>query len=104
MRSFYLAGKPGSNSDASLIIGIERNPGMITDENHPDFNKELNESFDYANPYLHLTLSQVDMKNGALSQVRRDIRATDFLEIELSMNTFLNRNNYFGLIHAEPDP
>ena len=43
MRSFYLAGRPGSNSDASLVIGIERNPDMITDDNHPDFNQELNE-------------------------------------------------------------
>ena len=44
------------------------------------------------------------MKTGVLSQVIRNIEAKDFPSIELSMNTFLNRNNYLGLIHAEPDP
>ena len=50
MRSFYLAGKPRSNSDASILIGIERNLDMITDENHPDFNQELFESFEFLLP------------------------------------------------------
>ena len=45
------------------------------------------------------------MKTGALSQVIREIRlAQGLTAIELSMNKFLNRNNYLGLILAEPDP
>ena len=101
--SFYLAGKPDVNSEASLLIGIQRNPDFITDDDHPDFNKELYESYDEAAPVLFMTLNQVDMKTGDFSRVIRENRRKGF-RIELSMNTFLNRNNYLGLIHAEPDP
>ena len=104
MRSFYLAGKPKSNSEASLYVGFKRNPDMITDRGHPDFNKELLSKVDYINAVLYVTLSQVDMKTGALSEVKRDFHEADFSRIELSMNTFLNRDNYLGLIHSEPDP
>ena len=57
-----------------------------------------------------MILNQVDMKTGALSEVIRDFDvfkigvASKFLKIGLSMNTFLNRDNYLGLIHSEPDP
>ena len=99
MRSFYLSGKPLKLSEGSLLINFQRNPDMITDANHPDFNSKLYKSFESAQPYLLVTLNQVDMKTGALSKVIRDIRATEFKSIELSMNTFLNKNNYLGLIH-----
>ena len=50
MRSFFLAGKPFSNSEASLFIDFKRNPNMITDWDHPDFNEEIFKSFDHAFP------------------------------------------------------
>ena len=102
-RSFFLAGKPGFNSQASLLIGIQLNPDFITDDDHPDFNEELNESYVEAAPVLFMTLNQVDMKTGDFSRVIRENESYS-PRIELSMNTFLNRNNYLGLIHAEPDP
>ena len=50
-----------------------------------------------------MTLNQADMKAGALSKVIRDIDATYEQRFELSMNTFLDNNNYLGLIQTEPE-
>ena len=42
---------------------------------------------------------QLDMKTGTLSKVIRDIKAAENPKIDINMNTFLDKNNYLGLIH-----
>ena len=37
MDGFYLAGEPTSNNEASLVIGFEPHPDIITDWEHPDY-------------------------------------------------------------------
>ena len=44
------------------------------------------------------------MELGALKPVNKAIALFAAPEIELSMNSFINRDNYFGLISFEPDP
>ena len=46
------------------------------------------------------------MASGALKKVNKSINVvhSNAPEIELSMNSFINRNNYLGLISSEPDP
>ena len=45
------------------------------------------------------------MKIGELTKITKSIDTMDSsYEIELSMNNFINRDNYFGLISFEPDP
>ena len=41
MESFYLAGKPETNSEASLVTGFQTKLDIIKDEDHPDFNEDL---------------------------------------------------------------
>ena len=44
------------------------------------------------------------MEMGALKKVNKLERVSKTNEIELSMNSFINRDKYFGLISFEPEP
>ena len=45
------------------------------------------------------------METGGLKKVNKSLNVViEASEIELSMNSFSNKDNYFGLISFEPDP
>ena len=44
------------------------------------------------------------MKTGKLTPVIRVLDAFSNSEIELSLNELIDRNDYFGLLHSDPDP
>ena len=54
MESLYLAGEPRTNSEASLIVGFERNPEIykIEDEDQPDYSLKV--KFSWANAIVQV--------------------------------------------------
>ena len=71
MEGLYLAGEPMSNQEASLVIGFERHPDMITDKEDPDYDFDKASYYYYSYPALKVTFNQVDMELGALKKVNK---------------------------------
>ena len=105
MEGVYLAGEPGTTSEASLYIGFEF-LSTDWDQEAEDYDEALydevrywftpgGDSVDYN---LHLSFNQVDMRTGSFSRVIRHIDARDKSEIELSKNELIDKNDYIGLI------
>ena len=44
------------------------------------------------------------MKEGSFSEVIRTFETERQMEIELSMNKLVDRDDYFGLVQVEPEP
>ena len=103
MEAFYITGDPQKNSEASLVIAFEKHPNIVTDINHPDYDQGLDEYFKYSLPAIHSNFYQVDMKKGTLQRVTRTFWMINEYQIELSKNVLIDSNNYFGLIHTEPE-
>ena len=55
MEGLYLAGKPYSSQEASLVIGLEPHPDIITDEEHPDFDGDKAWYYYHSTPILKVT-------------------------------------------------
>ena len=98
MESLYIAGEPGTNSEASLVISFEWSSDLIREDGHPDFNSHVLEIYSHSYPMLHVTLNQVDMKEGSFSRFIRIFEAVRSPEIKLFMNKLIDRNDYVGLI------
>ena len=105
MDGVYLAGEPGTNSEASLYIGFEfhsvvwdKKGGEYDEALHDELNTYLTSSRESVDYNLHLSFNQVDMRTGSFSRVIRPIDARTKTEIELSKNEIVDYNDYFGLI------
>ena len=103
MEALYITGDPDTNSEASLVIAFEKHPNIVTDKEHPDYNEDLDKYYFYSLPAIHVNFNQVDMKTGTFQRVTRTFLANFEYKIELSKNVLKDRNNYFGLIHTEPE-
>ena len=103
MDDFYITGDPLSNSEASLVIAFERHPDIVTDEKHPNYDQGLAKYFKNSAPVIIANFNQVDMKTGTLQRVTRTFWMYNEFQIELSKNVLKDRNNYFGLVHTEPE-
>ena len=104
MNGTYLAGERMTNTEASLVIAFERHPDIITDPEASDYDEASATFFYKTFPAIHASYNQVDMKTGTFSRVIRLLGITQVPEVELSMNTLIDRNDYLGLFYSEPEP
>ena len=82
MEGAYLAGEPGTTTEASLVIGLEPNlKDVILDDDDPDFDlSKLNdywESLEGYELYAYASFNQIDMKTGTFSRVLRSFIGSD---------------------------
>ena len=103
MEALYIAGDSDTNSEASLVIAFEKHPNIVTDKEHPDYNEDLDKYYYSSIPVIHVNFNQVDMKTGTFQRVTRIFYAWYQYRIDLSENILIDRSNYFGLIHTEPE-
>ena len=104
MEDVYLAGEPNTNSEASLIVGVERNSTHPTDPDDLGYDEDLQFDDSIVKLMLHVAFDQVDMRTGGFSRVIRPIELKTLPQIELNRNELIDRNDHFGLILSEPDP
>ena len=71
MEGLYIAGEPGTNSEASLVVSWEWNPALIRSDDDPDFVdiSDLLEQTNKAEAMVHISFNQVNMKKGSFSPV-----------------------------------
>ena len=98
MEKLYIAGEKETKSEASLVLGYEYGPNVQFDQTQSDYNADYHSIFN-SDPLFHISFKQADMETGTLSQVTKVFSPEQKPEIELSMNTLIDKNNYFGLLH-----
>ena len=54
--------------------------------------------------FLDIQFDQLDIETGTFSAIHKQFDMNGGLYIDLSLNEFVNRDDYLGLIHHEPDP
>ena len=104
--SAYISGEPGSHSEASIVLGYEFHPEVVLSWRDPGYD---NHSFWYFtsrtnNPWLYITYNQLQVRTGTYKRVKRTFAAHSQHNFELSLNYFVDKNDYIGLIHSSPDP
>ena len=104
MQDMYISGEPGTITEASIMIGFVYHPDLITDWRIDGYDQSKLQFYSSTNPMIHVSFNQVDMRTGLFSRVIRVIDAKSNPRIELSMNNFIDKNDYIGLILADPEP
>ena len=102
-KNAYIAGEPGTYSEASIVIGYEIHPNISTDENSPDYDIDKHYYYYYNNPFLHITYNQLQIRSGTFQKVDKIFEVVRGYNIHLSQDTFVNKNDYIGMIHSEPE-
>ena len=106
LNNTFIEGEPSSITEASLLVGFSKHPDIITDPDNLDYDEEKDMFFADSNPQIQVDFSQVDMKEGTLERVTKvfEMLDKDPTGISLSQNKLIDQNDYFGLMHTNPEP
>ena len=106
LTDIHIAGEPATETEASLIIAFIKHPDIVTDPNQLGYDYGKDQFLAESEFHVQVDFSQVDMKKGTLERVTKTFQLQEIepTGISLSQNKLIDRNDSFGLFHAEPEP